>query len=82
MLNIELAVLQNLEQEEWVTLSEISAQTRIQERAAEQALQVLNQNGVVESRQGNTTTRDGANDTEWRRLDNSLDEYLETIVPA
>ena len=37
MLNIELAVLQNLEQEEWATLSEISAQTRIQEQAAEQA---------------------------------------------
>ena len=77
MLNIELAVLQNLEQEEWATLSEISAQTRIQERAAEQALQVLGRNGVVESRPS-----DGANDTEWRRLDDSLDNYLQSIVPA
>ena len=82
MLNIELAVLQNLEQEEWATLSEISAQTKIQEQAAEQALKVLNRNGIVESRPSNITTRDGANDTQWRRLDKSLDNYLETIVPA
>ena len=77
MLNIELAVLQNLEQEEWATLSEISAQTRIQEQAAEQALKMLDRNGVVESR-----PIDGANDTEWRRLDDSLDNYLQSIVPA
>ena len=82
MLNIELAVLQNLEQEEWATLSEISAQTRIQERAAEQALQVLGRNGVVESRPSTITSSDGANDTEWRRLDDSLDNYLQSIVPA
>ena len=82
MLNIELAVLQNLEQEEWVTLSEISAQTRIQEQAAEQALQVLNRNGIVESRQSNIKNEGGAKDTQWRRLDDSLDNYLETIVPA
>ena len=77
MLNIELAVLQNLEQEEWATLSEISAQTRIQEQAAEQALKILDRNGVVESR-----AIDGANNTEWRRFDDSLDNYLQSIFPA
>ena len=82
MLNIELAVLQTLEQDQWSTLSEISAQTRIQEQAAADALRVLNKNGIVESRMSNLTDRQGANDTQWRSLDNSLDNYLQAIVPC
>ena len=77
MLNIELAVLQTLDQEKWWSLSEISARTQIQERAAAEVLQELDQNGIVESRTTSTGSR-----VEWRSMDDSLTSYLEGKVPC
>jgi len=77
MLNIELAVLQTLDQEKWWSLSEISADTNIQEQAAAEVLHELDQNGIVESRK-----RSPRSGIEWRSMDNSLNIYLEGKVPC
>ena len=81
MLNIELAVLQTLDQSEWWTLTEISAQSRIQEQAAEEALQDLNDSGIVESRQKLAVNGQGPAIVEWRSLEDSLLTYLQQKVP-
>ena len=80
MLNIELAVLQTLDHEEWWSLSEISARTKIQEQSAAEALRELNQSGIVESRI-HTVDSSTPSAVEWRSLDNAITNYLEGKVP-
>jgi predicted transcriptional regulator len=79
MLNIELAVLQNLDHDKWWSLSEISEKTRIQETTAKEALQELDLNGIVESRTHSVVNHSSM---EWRSTTDSISNYLQGKVPA
>ena len=79
MLNIELAVLQTLDHDKWWSLSEISEKTRIQETTAKEALQELDQNGIVESRTHSVVNHSSM---EWRSTNDSISNYLQGKVPA
>ena len=81
MLNVELAVLQTLDHTDWWTLSQISARTQLQEQTAAEALQELNQNGIVETRTVDASNDAQLSSTEWRSMDDSLSNYLEGKIP-
>ncbi len=81
MLNIELAVLQTLDREDWWTLSEISEKTKIQEQSAEEVLNELDRHGIIESRTTTSSNDSEFTGVEWRSQDNSLETYLKEITP-
>ena len=81
MLNIELAVLQTLDHDKWWNLREISARTRIQEQAAAEVLQELNNNGIVESRTNSMINNPRSETLEWRSMGDSINSYLEGKIP-
>lgn len=81
MLNIELAVLQTLDQEDWWTTSEISERTRIQEQSAADALYDPNKSGIVEARATGEGSDSRPEIMEWRSPDHTLENYLKDMVP-
>lgn len=82
MLNIELAVLQTLDQDDWKTLDEISSRTRLRQESAAEALSDLNQSGIVEFRSNLNTTQSGSEIIEWRSQQGSLETYLKQNIPS
>ena len=81
MLNIELAVLQTLDHDDWKTLDEISSHTRLRQESAAEALSDLNQSGIVEFRSNLKTTQSGTEIIEWRSQNDSLETYLKQNIP-
>ena len=81
MYNIELAVLQNLDKSEWHTLGKISERTMIQNQVAVQKLEELNRNGIIESRTIPVSGNAESAGIEWRRHENSLENYLKDKIP-
>ena len=81
MLNIELAILQTIEEDEWWTAGEISAKTNVIEPFTEETLKNLYISGVVEARQ--TKDTDGrSNVIKWRGKDEAVSNYLKRGIPC
>ena len=82
MLNIELAVLQSIDQEQWWTASEISEKTRVQELFAVEVLKDLSLNGMIETRFTSGVNNSDKKTVQWRSKDLAISNYLKSGLPC